>query len=101
MRVVTRRTAYPAIVGVTFAAEDAIRLEADAVHAYSLRSHDYLLGAAMTGAAKVLGQFIAAEPRRVEYLILILQSLLTCGDVLGAWAVTRLASDSGRQFLQM
>src|SRR5687768_8218819 len=27
MRVVTRRAAYPAIVGVTFAAEDAIRLE--------------------------------------------------------------------------
>src|SRR5215813_7458608 len=40
MRVVTRRAAYPAIVGVTFAAEDAIRLKADAVHAYSLRRHD-------------------------------------------------------------
>src|SRR5262245_50625593 len=101
MRVVTRRAAYPAIVGVTFAAENAIRLEADAVHAYSLRRHDYLLGAAMTGAAEVLAQSIAAEPRRVEYLILVRQSLLTCGDVLGARAVTRLAPDPGRQLLQM
>src|SRR5215510_5892614 len=101
MRVVTRRAAYPAIVGVTFAAENAIRLEADAVHAYSLRRHDYLLGAAMTGAAEVLAQSIAAEPRRVEYLILVRQSLLTCGDVLGAGAVTRLASDSGRQLIEM
>src|SRR5262245_48919150 len=56
MRVVTRRAAYPAIIGVTFAAEDAVRLKAYAVHTDPLRRHDYLFCAAMTGAAEVLGQ---------------------------------------------
>src|SRR5215510_7636607 len=101
MRVVTRRAAYPAIVGVTFAAEDAIRLEADAVYADALRRHDYLLGAAMTGAAEVLGQSIAAQPRWIEYLILVRQSLSARRHMLGAGAMTGLAPDPGGQLLQM
>src|SRR5262245_39957878 len=101
MRVVTRRAAYPAIVGVTFASEDAIWLEADAVHAYPLRRHDNFFGASMAGAAKVLAQPIAAEPRRIEDLILVRQSLSARRHVLGAGAVAGLASDPGRQLLQI
>jgi len=101
VRVVACATAYPAIVGVTFAAEDAIGLKADAVHADPLRRHDYFFGAAMTGAAEVLCQPVAAEPRRIEDLILVRQSLFARGDVLGAGAVTRLASDPWGQLPQI
>src|SRR5262245_543824 len=101
MRVVTCHAAYPVIIRVTFAAEDAIRLKADTVHADPLWRHDYLFGAAMTGAAEVLAQLIAAEPSRIEDLVLIRLAGFACRHVLGAGAVTRLASDSRRQLLEM
>src|SRR5215470_10428978 len=101
MRVVTGHAANPAIIGVTFAAEDAIRLKAYAVHADPLWRHDYLFGAAMTCAAEVLAQFIAAEPSRIEDLVLIRLGGFARRHVLGSRAVTRLASDSRGHLLEM
>src|SRR5215831_19202392 len=101
MGVVTSHAAYPAIIGVTFAAEDAIRLKAYAVHADPLWRHDYLFGAAMTGAAEVLAQLIAAEPSWIEDLVLIRLGGFACRHVLGAGAVTGLASDSRRHLLEV
>src|SRR5262245_24194977 len=63
--IMTCNATYPFVIGVTFALEDAVRLKSDVVnlHTSELRK---LLIPAMTGSAKILRYFIAAEPCGVE-----------------------------------
>jgi len=60
-----RRATYSAVVRVTFAVEDSEGLKANVVNLQTLKQRELIVDP-MTGGAKILGQFIAAEPAWVE-----------------------------------
>jgi len=63
--IVAARAGYAAIIRVTLAVEDAVRLKADIVNLHAAQQTE-LIAAAMTGGAKLLSQFITAKAGRVE-----------------------------------
>jgi hypothetical protein len=63
--IVASRAAYAAIIRVTLAVEDAVRLKADIVNLHAAQQTE-LIATAVTGGAKILSQFITAEAGRVE-----------------------------------
>jgi hypothetical protein len=60
-----RHATYPAVVRITFAVEDTIRLKPDVVHRHALKQRKLII-ATMTGRAKILREFIAAESTGIE-----------------------------------
>jgi hypothetical protein len=63
--IVAARAGYAPIIRVTLAVEDAVRLKANIVNLHAAQQTE-LIATAMTGGAKLLSQFIAAETSRVE-----------------------------------
>jgi hypothetical protein len=65
MGIVAGRAGYAAIIRVTLAVEDAVRLKANIVNLHATQQTE-LIAAAMTRGAEFLSQFITAEAGRVE-----------------------------------
>jgi len=63
--IVTARAAYAAVIRITLAVKDAVRLKADIVDLHAPEKAK-LIAAAMTRGAKFLGQFIATKSTGVK-----------------------------------
>src|SRR5215468_397009 len=93
MRVMASGATYAAIIRVALAVKYAIRLEADVVDFHALQQGK-LLVAAMTGSAKLLRQFVATKPRRIENQLCASLTCLNCCHMWSTRSVTPLAAYS-------
>src|SRR6185436_18125768 len=100
VRVMTGGATNAPVIRITLALKYPVRLETDVVnrHAFEQRK---LLGSAMTGSTKILGQFIAAQPPRVEDQFCAGPSGLARCNVLSAGTVTAFTSNARHQLFQL
>ena len=77
VRVMTRSATYAAVVRITLAVEDAIRLKSDVVDLHALEQ-TILVVASMTGTAKVLRQLVTTQAARVENKLCVGLSAACC-----------------------
>src|SRR6185437_13597624 len=99
MRIVTRRAAYPAIIRITLAVKNTIRLETHVVDFHALQQRK-LFRAAMARRAKLLRQLIATQQAGIVDRLRGRVAGFDGGDVLSAWTMTRFASDSMCKLIQ-
>src|SRR5205085_9268876 len=78
--IVAGRAAYPAVVRVTLAVEDAVRLKADVIDRHGLENAK-LIVAPVAGGAKILCQLIAAEDAGVVNQVGARLAFLGCRDM--------------------
>src|SRR5262245_45829782 len=94
------RTAYAAVIRVTFAVKNSVGLETNVVHPHAFQRSEFT-GASMTGGAEFLRQFVTAEARRVEDQFGVRFSGFARCDMISTRAVTGFAFDAESQFVQM
>ena len=99
MRIMTRDTTYLAFVRVTLAVEDAIRLKTNVVDLHALQQRK-LIAAPMTRGAKLLRQFVAAQPPGIEDRRPARLPIFDRRDVPAAWSMTTLAAHAMRELFQ-
>lgn len=100
VRIMARRATYSAVVRVTLAVEDPVGLIANVVNRQTLKQRELIVNP-MTGGAKILGQFVAAEPTWVENQLGAGLPRLARGRVLSAGAMTCFTPNTGRHLVQM
>src|ERR1044071_9541945 len=91
VRIVTRRAAYPAIIRITLAVKNTVRLKTHVVDFHALQQRK-LFRATMTRCAKLLRQLIATQ---LLGLVNRLRWGVACFDrreVLSTWTMTCFAS---------
>src|SRR5689334_1849345 len=91
VRIVTRRTAYPAIVRVTLAVKNPVRLKTHVVDLHALQQRK-LFRTTMTRSAKLLRQLIATQQAGIVNRLRGCVASFDGRDVLSAWTMTRFAT---------
>src|SRR5688500_15260355 len=99
MRIVTGDTTYLALIRVTLAVKNPVRLETNVVDLHALQQRE-LIAAAMTRGAKLLPQLIAAQTARIENRRPPRLPVFDCRDVSSAWSMTTLAAHAMRKIFQ-
>src|SRR5437667_7675464 len=101
MWVVASDTADPAVVLVTLALKNPVRLETKIVDFASLRHRKYFVHAAVTGTTKLLGQQVARQDSRIENLFCLHAPAPHCSNVPLAGSVTGFTPDPGYKLVQL
>jgi hypothetical protein len=95
MRVVAGGATDPPVIGVTFAVEDAVGLEADVVDPQT-SEQGKLIAHAMAGGAEILCQLVAAEAGRIEDQFGARLPRLARRDMFSARSMTGFTPDAER-----
>ena len=80
--------------------KDSVRLKANVVDLHALEQSEFIVSA-MTRAAKILRQLVAAQSARVENELRAGFTRLSHRGMLSSGTVTRLTADSQRSFLKL
>src|SRR5436305_8593723 len=92
VRIVAGRATYAAVIRVTLAVEDTVRLKADVVDLHRLENAK-LIVASMTGGTKVLRQLVAAEAFGIVNQVRAGITLLGRRDMRASRSMTSFAAD--------
>jgi hypothetical protein len=99
VRVVTRNAAYISIIRITLAVEDTVRLKTNVVDFHTLQQRK-LIGATMTGTAKVLCKLIAAEQSGIVDRLGRRIACFRRRDVPSSWSMTAFAAHAVRKIVE-
>src|ERR1044072_6014184 len=99
MRIVTGDTTYLALVRVTLAVENPVRLKANVVDLHALQQRE-LIGATMARGAELLRQLVAAQPARIENRRPARFPVFDRRNVTAAWSMTTLAAHAVRKLFE-
>src|ERR1044071_7516443 len=99
VRIVTRRAAYPAIIRITLAVKNTVRLKTHVVDFHALQQRK-LFRATMTRCAKLLRQLIATQQPGIVDRLRRCFACFDGRDVLSAWSMTCFTSHSMSKLVQ-
>ena len=99
VRIVTGDTTYLALVRITLAVKNAIRLKTNVVDAHALQQRE-LIAATMTRSAKLLRQLVATQPPGIEDRRPARLSIFDRRNVPAAWSMTTFAAHAMREIFK-
>src|ERR1041385_198583 len=99
VRIVARRAAYPAIIRITLAVKNTVRLKTHIVDFHALQQRK-LFRTTMTRRAKLLRQLIATQQSGIVNRLRRRFACFDGRDVLSAWTMTRFTAHPMRKLIQ-